>query len=48
MHGSYHRGQVTMLVRDAGAEPQPTDYNRFVRGVPAATLASTRDPVHDR
>jgi uncharacterized damage-inducible protein DinB len=49
MHGSYHRGQVTLLVRDAGAEPQPTDYIAFVRGVPAATLASTsRAPVHDR
>ncbi len=40
MHGSYHRGQVTLLVRDAGAEPQPTDYIAFVRGVPAATGTS--------
>jgi uncharacterized damage-inducible protein DinB len=49
MHGSYHRGQVTLLVRDAGVEPQPTDYIAFVRGVPAATHASTsRAPVHDR
>jgi uncharacterized damage-inducible protein DinB len=49
MHGSYHRGQVTLLVRDAGAEPQPTDYIAFVRGVPAATRASAaRAPVHDR
>jgi uncharacterized damage-inducible protein DinB len=37
MHGSYHRGQVTLLVRDAGAEPQPTDFIAFVRGVPTAT-----------
>jgi uncharacterized damage-inducible protein DinB len=37
MHGSYHRGQVALLVRDAGAEPQPTDYIAFVRGAPAAT-----------
>lgn len=37
LHGSYHRGQVTMLVRDAGLEPQPTDFIAFVRGVPAAT-----------
>jgi uncharacterized damage-inducible protein DinB len=49
MHGSYHRGQVTLLVRDAGAEPQPTDYIAFVRGVPAATrLSAARSPVHDR
>jgi uncharacterized damage-inducible protein DinB len=49
MHGSYHRGQVTLLVRDAGAKPQPTDYIAFVRGVPAATrLSAARSPVHDR
>ena len=39
LHGSYHRGQVTMLVRDASATPAPTDYIGFVRGVPAATRA---------
>ena len=49
LHGCYHRGQVTLLVRDAGAEPQPTDYIAFVRGAPAATRASVpRAPVHDR
>lgn len=50
MHGSYHRGQVTLLVRGAGAEPAPTDYIAFVRGVPAATSAPPplRTPVHDR
>jgi len=49
MHGSYHRGQITLLVRDAGAEPQPTDYIAFVRGAPAATRTSVpRAPVHDR
>ena len=49
LHGSYHRGQVTLLVRDSGAEPQPTDYIAFVRGTPAATRASvSRAPVHDR
>lgn len=36
-HGCYHRGQIALLVRDAGAEPQPTDYIAFVRGAPAAT-----------
>ena len=37
MHGSYHRGQVALLLRDAGCEPSPTDYIAFVRGAPAAT-----------
>ena len=37
LHGAYHRGQVAMLVRQAGAEPSPTDYIAFVRGAPAAT-----------
>lgn len=49
LHGSYHRGQVTLMVRDAGAEPRPSDFIEFVRGVPAATQASVaRAPVHDR
>ena len=37
MHGSYHRGQVALLLRQAGAEPTATDYIAFVRGAPAAT-----------
>jgi len=37
MHGSYHRGQVALLVRDGGGTPAPTDYIAFVRGSPAAT-----------
>jgi uncharacterized damage-inducible protein DinB len=36
LHGCYHRGQIAMLVRDAGGEPAPTDYIAFVRGAPAA------------
>jgi len=36
LHGCYHRGQVAMVVRGAGAEPAPTDYIAFVRGAPAA------------
>ena len=35
-HGSYHRGQISLLLRAAGFEPAPTDYIAFVRGVPAA------------
>jgi uncharacterized damage-inducible protein DinB len=41
LHGSYHRGQVSLLVRDAGAEPSPTDFVAFVRGAPAATRATS-------
>lgn len=37
MHGSYHRGQVALVVRAEGEEPNATDYIAFVRGAPAAT-----------
>lgn len=37
MHGAWHRGQVAILMRQAGLQPAPTDYIAFVRGVPAAT-----------
>lgn len=37
LHGSYHRGQVALLLRQDGAEPEPTDYIAFARGAPAAT-----------
>jgi uncharacterized damage-inducible protein DinB len=37
LHGSYHRGQVAMLIRDGGGTPAPTDFIAFVRGAPAAT-----------
>ncbi len=37
MHGSYHRGQVALIVRAEGEEPNATDYIAFVRGGPAAT-----------
>ena len=40
-HGCYHRGQVALLVRESGDEPQPTDYIAFVRGAPAATASGT-------
>lgn len=28
-HGTYHRGQVTSMLRQLGAEPRPTDFLRF-------------------
>jgi uncharacterized damage-inducible protein DinB len=37
LHGCYHRGQVALTLREAGAQPSPTDYIAFVRGTPAAT-----------
>ena len=36
LHGQYHRGKINLLLRQAGAEPAPTDFISFVRGVPAA------------
>jgi uncharacterized damage-inducible protein DinB len=39
LHGAYHRGQVSLLVRQSGGVPAPTDYIAFVRGAPAATRA---------
>ncbi len=32
LHGSHHRGQLAMLVRDAGATPAATDYIVWRRG----------------
>lgn len=37
LHGSYHRGQVALVIRGGGAVPNATDYIAFVRGVAAAT-----------
>jgi len=42
LHGQYHRGKVNLLLRQAGLTPAPTDYIAFVRGVPAATEATSR------
>lgn len=39
LHGAYHRGQVALLVRMAGAVPQASDYIAWSRGAPAATRA---------
>jgi uncharacterized damage-inducible protein DinB len=36
LHGSYHRGQVALVVRGGGGEPIATDYIGFIRGAPAA------------
>ena len=52
LHGSYHRGQVALLVREGGGEPAPTDYIAYVRGTPAATRQSSlpapsREPTRE-
>jgi len=36
LHGTYHRGQVALLLREAGGAPQGTDYIAYVRGAPTA------------
>jgi uncharacterized damage-inducible protein DinB len=36
LHGQYHRGQVALLLREAGAAPATTDYIAFARGAPTA------------
>ena len=40
LHGSYHRGQIAMMLRQSGAIPAPTDFIFFARGAPAATRTS--------
>ena len=37
LHGAYHRGQVSLIVRRSGGTPVPTDYIAFIRGAPTAT-----------
>ena len=39
LHGQYHRGKINLLLRQSDADPLPTDYIAFVRGVPAATTS---------
>jgi uncharacterized damage-inducible protein DinB len=40
LHGTYHRGQIALLLRQGGDAPEPTDYIAFIRGAPAATGGS--------
>ncbi len=35
LHGSYHRGQIALRMRDVGEEPVNTDLITFVRERPA-------------
>lgn len=34
LHGSYHRGQVALMMRRSGGEPVSTDYILYVRSLP--------------
>ena len=29
-HSTYHRGQITLMLRQLGAEPLPTDFSLFL------------------
>lgn len=40
LHGTYHRGQIAMILRQSGEIPAPTDFIAFARGAPAATRIS--------
>ncbi|MEO6444743.1 MAG: DinB family protein [Gemmatimonadaceae bacterium] len=40
LHGTYHRGQLSTMMRRGGGEPAPTDYIAFKRGAPAAAQKS--------
>ena len=40
LHGTYHRGQVSIFMRDSGGVPAPTDYIAMARGAAAATRSS--------
>jgi len=42
MHGSYHRGQIALMVRAGGAVPAASDFIAFVRGGPAAVRVPAR------
>ena len=48
LHGAYHRGQVSLVIRGGGGEPVATDYIGFVRGAPAARTVPPIDVVHAR
>jgi uncharacterized damage-inducible protein DinB len=37
LHGTYHRGQIALLLRQGGDAPDPTDFIAYVRGAAAAT-----------
>jgi uncharacterized damage-inducible protein DinB len=43
MHGSYHRGMTSILMRRSGGVAAPTDFIAFVRGEPAATRRDATD-----
>jgi len=39
LHGTYHRGQIALVIRGGGGEPASTDYIAFIRGAPTARTA---------
>ena len=46
LHGSYHRGQISLVIRGGGGEPAPSDYIAYVRGAPAARTIPPAPVAH--
>jgi uncharacterized damage-inducible protein DinB len=44
LHGSYHRGQIALRIREQGGEPMETDYIAFARSNPPGALAPDPGP----
>lgn len=45
MHAHYHRGKVTLMLRQAELVPVPTDYSAYLRETSAPADASTPAPT---
>jgi uncharacterized damage-inducible protein DinB len=41
-HSTYHRGQITLMLRQLGAEPLPTDFHHFLVEAPRKTLVGNQ------
>ena len=41
-HSTYHRGQITLMLRQLGAEPLPTDFRLFLVETPRGTVAGNQ------
>ena len=41
-HSTYHRGQITLMLRQLDAEPLPTDFHLFLVETPRETVAGNQ------
>jgi uncharacterized damage-inducible protein DinB len=41
-HSTYHRGQITLMLRQLGAETVPTDFHQFLFETPRVALAGNQ------